>query len=177
MHSSAAILCHAPLAFLSCFAESVCCKRMFRVFWMFQMYVASVLNGCCKNRSGYCICCNGCTRILQRSVTNILSMFSGRILQMCLSECCICFTHTLHVCLFGCCVWLQWFPSVFRCFFQVFQKHVSIVSTVFKHMLQLLYLDVLKVDRVLYLSSPHLLLHHLRASIRRRGWVLPNRRR
>jgi hypothetical protein len=39
----------------------------------------------------------------------------------------------------------------------VFQKHVSSVSTVFKRMLQLLYLDISKVDR----SSLHLLLHRL----------------
>jgi hypothetical protein len=46
---------------------------------------------------------------------------------------------------------------VFKCFsgvFKVFQKHVSSVSTVFRYMLQLLYLDVSKIDRVLYLSSP-----------------------
>jgi hypothetical protein len=38
-------------------------------------------------------------------------------------------------------------------FSQVFQKHVLIVSTAFTRMLQLLYLDVSKVDRVLHLSS------------------------
>jgi hypothetical protein len=39
-------------------------------------------------------------------------------------------------------------------FFQVFQKHILSVSTAFRHMLQLLYLDVSKVDWVLHLSSP-----------------------
>jgi hypothetical protein len=42
----------------------------------------------------------------------------------------------------------------FQVFFQVFQKHVSSVSTAFKHMLQLLYLDASKVNQVLHLSSP-----------------------
>ena len=34
------------------------------------------------------------------------------------------------------------------------REHVSSVSTVFRRMLQLLYLDVSKVDQVLHLSSP-----------------------
>jgi hypothetical protein len=39
---------------------------------MFQRYVASVLDGYCKSRSGYCICCNDCTHILQAYVLNAL---------------------------------------------------------------------------------------------------------
>jgi hypothetical protein len=42
----------------------------------------------------------------------------------------------------------------FQMFFQVFQKHISSVSTAFRRMLQLLYLYVSKVDRVLHLSFP-----------------------
>jgi hypothetical protein len=38
------------------------------------------------------------------------------------------------------------FAMIFKCF-QVFQKHVSSVSSVFFCMLQVLHLDVLKVDR------------------------------
>jgi hypothetical protein len=42
--------------------------------------------------------------------------------------------------------------SVFWVFLQVFHTHISSVSTtVFICMLQLLYLDILKVDRVLYM--------------------------
>jgi hypothetical protein len=41
--------------------ESTCYKRMLRVF---QRYVASVLYGCCKSKSGCCICYNGCTLML-----------------------------------------------------------------------------------------------------------------
>jgi hypothetical protein len=33
-------------------------------------------------------------------------LFFQRMLQMCLSECCICFTHVANV-LSGCCVYLQ----------------------------------------------------------------------
>jgi hypothetical protein len=57
-----------------------------------------------------------------------------------------------------CFIWmLRMFAMVFKCFhvfFQVFQKHVSSVSSVFRRMLQLLYLDVSKANRVLHLSSP-----------------------
>ena len=48
--------------------------------------------------------------------------------------------------------------QVFHVFFQVFQMHVSNVSSAFIRMLQVLYLDVLKVNRVLHLSSRLLLL-------------------
>jgi hypothetical protein len=44
--------------------------------------------------------------------------------------------------------------QVFHVFFQVFQTHVLNVSSVFIRILQVLYLDVSKVDRVLHLSSP-----------------------
>jgi hypothetical protein len=46
------------------------------------------------------------------------------------------------------------FQVCFRCVFQVFYKHVSSVSTTFTRMLQVLYLDVSKVDWVLDLLSP-----------------------
>jgi hypothetical protein len=52
---------------------------------------------------------------------------------------------------------LQWFFSVSHVFLQVFQMHVSSVSSAFKHMLQVLYLDVSKVDWMLYLSPRFLL--------------------
>jgi hypothetical protein len=75
------------------------------------------------------------------------------------------------------------FSSVFRCFFQVFQKHVLSISTSFRHMLQLLYFDVSKINWVLHLSSPpSATLSQCcpppsagRESILRHGWVLPNR--
>ena len=43
---------------------------------------------------------------------------------------------------------LQCFSSVFQVFLRVFQMHVSNVSSAFKRMFQMLYLDVLKVHRV-----------------------------
>ena len=68
------------------------------------------------------------------------------------------------------------FQVCFRCVFEVFYKHISSVSTAFRRMLQPLYLDVLKFDRVLHLSFPHLLLHRLsqnRQGIRTdEGWAM-----
>jgi hypothetical protein len=40
----------------------------------------------------------------------------------------------------------------FYVFFQVFQKHVSNVSSIFRCMLQVLHLDVSKLDRVLHMG-------------------------
>ena len=63
--------------------------------------------------------------------------------QVCLSRCCICFTHIASV-LSRCCVCLQWFSIVsyacFECFICLF------------FMLQVLYLDVSKVDQVLHMG-------------------------
>jgi hypothetical protein len=43
------------------------------------------------------------------------------------------------------------FLSILRFFLQVFQTHVSCVSSVFKRILQMFHLDVLKVNWVLYM--------------------------
>jgi hypothetical protein len=60
----------------------ICCKCMFQMFQLFQMYVASVLSGCC-------ICCSAHTHMLQAYVINVLSISD---------VCCIkCFTlQVLH---------------------------------------------------------------------------------
>jgi hypothetical protein len=83
--------------------------------------------------------------MLQRSVTHVSSVFSERMLQVCLYGCCICFIYTLHV---------FYLDVAYGCNgFQVFSGVFSSVSTVFRCMLQLLYLDVLKANRVLHLFS------------------------
>jgi hypothetical protein len=56
-------------------------------------------------------------------------------------------------------MFLQWF----QVFLQVLQMHVLSVSSAFKRMLQVLYLNVSKVDRVLHLL-PHLLMPPLGVS-------------
>ena len=61
---------------------------------------------------------------------------------------------------------LRKFAMVFKCsqmFLQVFQTHVSSVSSIFRRILQVLHLDVLKVGRVLHLP-PRFLLSRLDVS-------------
>jgi hypothetical protein len=80
---------------------------------MFQRYVAIVSDECCKSISE---CCNGYTHMLQKSVPNVLSVFLDVLLQVCLSERCIRFTHMLQVF-----IWiLRMFAMVFKCFLCVF---------------------------------------------------------
>ena len=54
----------------------------------------------------------------------------------------------LQVFLFGCCIC---FAMAFQVFLQVFQTHVSSVSSVFRCLLQIFHLNVSKVDRVLHM--------------------------
>jgi hypothetical protein len=102
---------------------------------VFHKYVASVLDGYCKSKSGCCICCNGCTHMLQASVPNVSSVFSD--------ICCMCVYLDVAYVSHNCCnsfIWmLRRFAMVFKhfsgVFLQIFQKHVSSVSFVFRHML------------------------------------------
>ena len=109
------------------------------------MYIASVSYGCCKIDRDVAyvamvvhVCC--------KRLFPIFHLFFRRVLQVCLSGCCICFTHMLQVFY----QMLHMFAVVFKycqVFFQMFQTHVSSVSSVFFCMLQLLHLDVSKIDR------------------------------
>ena len=64
-----------------------------------------------------------------------------------LSRCCICFTQKLQVFHLDVAYFLQWLHMCFL----VFQTYVASVSSVFFCMLQVLHLDVSKVDRVLHI--------------------------
>jgi hypothetical protein len=90
--------------------------------------------------------------MLQTFIPNVLSDFSD-VRYKCVY---LDVTYVVNI-LSGCCISVALVFKCFMCFFQVFQMHVSNVSSVFIRMLQVLYLDVSKVDRVLHLS-PRLLL-------------------
>jgi len=107
-------------------------------------------------------------------------VFSRHMLKVCLFGCCICFTHTLHACLSGCSVWLQWFSSIFKCFFKCFKSmfqvfclhsyvycNYCIWPSAFIGMLQLLYLMFQKQISCC-ISPPRPLLHRLSMSSSRR---------
>jgi hypothetical protein len=108
---------------MRCYAESACYKRMF------QRYIANVSYGCCKSGSGCCICCDGCTCMLQAFVLNVFICF--------LDVCCKCVhldvAYILHIrCKCFICI-LCMFVMFFKCFqvfLQVFQMYVSSVLSV-----------------------------------------------
>ena len=87
--------------------------------------------------------------MLQTSVPNILSIFQTYVASVF-----ICMLHMFHTyvasVLSECCICLQWPSSVFMCFCNYFRL-ISSVSLVFRHILQVLHLDVSKVDRVLHM--------------------------
>jgi hypothetical protein len=87
-----------------------------------EWYVASVSYGYCKSRSGCCICCNGCTHMLQASVPNISSIFS----DVCFKCVYLDVTYAAHIC-YSVFIWmLRILAMAFQVFFfQVFQTHVS----------------------------------------------------
>ena len=64
-------------------------------------------------------------------------LFFRRMLQVCLSGCCICFTHMLQLFYLDVAYVLQWVSRVFHVFF-VFHTHVSSVSSIFFCMLKVL---------------------------------------
>ena len=137
------VLLKAHVASL-CFEYFRCFRCMLQVFQMDVVkvdrdvaYVAMVVHVYCKG---------------------LLPMF-----HLCFSDaCCKCVyldvAYVLHIrCM--CFIWvLHMVAIVSKCvacvFLQVFQKHVSSVSTAFRCMLQLFYLDVSKVNWMLHLSSP-----------------------
>ena len=99
--------------------------------------------------------------MLQVSVPNVLSVCQMYVVSVFIC-CCIYFTYILEV-FSACCVR---FCNSFKCFyvfFQVFHMHASCISSDFRRMLQVYYLNISKVDRVLHLP-PHLLLPRLDVS-------------
>jgi hypothetical protein len=76
---------------LKCFRHFRCMLHLFnidvaKVDWG-MLHVAIVSEACCKRMF----------RVFQMCQRYVSSVFSGRILQVCLSGCCICFTYMLHV--------------------------------------------------------------------------------
>jgi hypothetical protein len=138
-----------------CSLESVCCKSMFQVFQMFQRYVTRVSYGCCETRSRCCICCNSCTRMLQVSVLNVSSAF-----QMYIASVFIWILHLFHTCvtcvLSRCCIYFAMAFQAFSCVFTSVSDVCCKCFNCFECILQMFYLDVSKVDRVLHHNpTPH----------------------
>jgi hypothetical protein len=97
------------------------------IFQVFHLVVASVSCGCCKSRLGCCLCCNGCTCMLQEFVSNVSAIFPD--------VCCKCVyldvAYFSHICC-KCFMWmLRMFYMVFKCFtcFIYLQTHVASVAS------------------------------------------------
>jgi hypothetical protein len=118
---------------------------------MLQEYILSVLDvseiGCKRLRwmlQRYIECCNGYTHILHRPVPYISPVFFGRMLQMCLSGCCICFTRMLRVFFY---LDIAYVCNVFRCFDKYFRSMFQVFHLSSFVFFQALASGCLKVDR------------------------------
>jgi hypothetical protein len=117
---------------------------------MFQRYVAKV-------DQGYCICCNSCTRMLQASVPELTFhlYFQMYVESVFISIFYMFYTYVASV-LSGFCIYLQWFSSVFQVSFaSVSEAYFKLFHLSFRRMLQVLHLDISKVDRVLHMLQCH----------------------
>jgi hypothetical protein len=132
---------------------------------MFRRYVVIVSYECCKSRSKCCICCNGCTHMLQRSVPNVSSVFLDVLLQVYLSGCCIRFTHMSQVFYLDIAyvcnslqVFLYVFASVlevcFRCFICLQTYVARVASECFKNRWDVAYVAI-RVRSGDDVSGPH----------------------
>jgi hypothetical protein len=103
----------------------------------------SVSYGCCKNRLGYCIYYNDCTRLLQTSTPNVLSVFSDVCCKFVYLDVvyvshiyCKCFILMLRIFCNDFQVFLAVFASVsdtyFRCFICLQTYVASVASGCFK---------------------------------------------
>jgi hypothetical protein len=142
------------------------------MFQVFSWYVASIVYRCYKSRSGCCTCSNGYIHVCFACIfqmfhlfkMNVANDFVWMLQKVDLDVACTCmlqayvssvfryFIHMFASLSSGCCICSQWFSNVFHVFLQVFQTLISRVSSIFFCMLQLLHLDVLKLDRVLHMG-------------------------
>ena len=75
----------------------------------------------CFIRSGCCICCNGCTRMLQKSVFYVSSVFLDVCCKCVLFGCYISFTHIVPY--LDIVYVLQYFQVFLKCFRSIFQVY------------------------------------------------------
>jgi hypothetical protein len=145
---------HVPTSLHSPSSKEMFCAKLyvasicFKCFKCFRVMLQVCSYGCCKSISGCCICCNGCTRMLQTSVLKVSFVFL-RMLQVCLSEyvCCKLLFSKFHLFFYVCCkcVYLNvvYVYNGFKCFsgafgsgsdpcfkcFICFQTYIAIVAS------------------------------------------------
>jgi hypothetical protein len=100
---------------------------------MFQRYVASVSYECCKRRSGRCIYVAMSINVCCKRLFQMFHLFFRHKLQVCLSGCCIHFTHMLqvfHLDIAYACNGFQVFRECFKRILQVFHLFRTYVASV-----------------------------------------------
>ena len=117
------------ICFLYTYVASVA-DACLKCFICLLLYVASVAFRCFKSRSGCCICCNSCTRMLQVFIPNVLSIFCTHIFQ-------VFQTHVSSV------------SSVFFCMLQVLYLDVSKTDRDITHVAMVFQLYVPNISYVL----------------------------
>jgi CBS domain containing-hemolysin-like protein len=108
--------------------RGMCCKCFIRMLHMLQwlyIYVANAYSQCFI-----------CFHTYVASVFILMLHIFHTYVESVLSRCCVC---------------LQWFSSVFSCFCKYFRRMFHVFHLFF-YMLQVLHLDVSKVDRVLHVG-------------------------
>jgi hypothetical protein len=106
-------------------AMHVCFKCMFQMFYLYQMYVVSVF-----------------IRMLQKYIWMLhIHTCCNNMFSVVSYVCCKCFIWMLYM-----------FAVVFKCFYKCFRRMFQVFYLSFFCMLQLLLLDVLKVNRVLHMG-------------------------
>jgi hypothetical protein len=137
---------------------------------MFRGMFQVISYGYWKNRSECCTCCNGCTHILQVSVSNMSSIFSDVYCKCVYLD----VIYVSHICC-KCFIWmLRMFAMVFNCFckcftwmFQVFYLSFFYVASIafecFKSVSDAAYVMRMGSRRVRERSP-------VQAPFRRRGW-------
>jgi hypothetical protein len=113
---------------------------------MLQVHVLSVSCGCCKSRSGCCICCNDCTHILQVPVLMFLLFFQTYVVSVFIWMLHMFCTYVASI-LSECCIYLQLFFKCFPCVFASVSDACFEYFNYFVRMLQVFHLDILKVDQ------------------------------
>ena len=103
--------------------------------------------------------CSQCSSVFSDVCCKLLFPMFHLFFQTYVASVFIWMLHMFHTyvtsVLSGCCICLQWFLSIFRCFCNYFRLMFQVLH-LFRCMLQVLHLNILKIDRVLHILQCNL---------------------
>jgi hypothetical protein len=126
-------------------------KRMFKVFRMFYRYVASVSYGVIAKLDRDVADATMLILVCCKLLFPMFHLFFSNISCKCIY---LDVAYVSHICC-KCFIWMCYVYNGFKCFsdvLQMFQTYVSNVLFVLRRMLEVLHLNVLKVDQVLHIT-------------------------